>query len=421
MTSYNINVISRVLQVSFDKDNPVTGERIVKDAQTRIEELIASKVLIGGDLLKIDGRMSLPVSYTIAHELGHLYSAIAVFDPRLKAYVVVISTNPEYQLGERISAETNIKSSLEKNDSNSSFLIDLASDNTLKVGFNPQVIAQGDSIVKDTATQIEKLLESGRLKGKLLKISGRASILASFVIASKIAHCYGAIALFEPKEGDTNIDRYIVAVSHGTDYRVGDVLNFSSSTKDNVKVVLCGAPNTGKTVLRDSLKKAIRQKLNKPDDFFYVISGCPDGDYNWMSETDLELAKKLKQEYKAKFTSEFAVQKAQEIKNIKNPLLLFDIGGKITLENELITSFATHAIILAKNEREIEQWQEFCQKLNLKVIAIVNSDYEAKEDKIETISPIFKGSVHYLERGENTISRPTVQALAQYIINLLNS
>ena len=138
-----------------------------------------------------------------------------------------------------------------------------------------------------------------------------------------------------------------------------------------------------------------------------------------MSETDLELAKKLKQEYKAKFTSEFAVQKAQEIKNIKNPLLLFDIGGKITPENELITSFATHAIILAKNEREIEQWQEFCQRLNLKVIAIVNSDYEAKEDQIKTIFPLFKGSVHYLERGEDTISRPTIQALAQYIINLV--
>ena len=264
------------------------------------------------------------------------------------------------------------------------------------------------------------MLESGRLKGKLLKISGRASVLASFVIASKLTHCYSAIAIFEPKEGDLNIDRYIVAISHSTDYRVGDILNFSSSTKDNVKVVLCGAPNTGKTVLRDSLKKAIRQKLNKPDDFFYVISGCPDGDYNWMSETDLELAKKLKQEYKAKFTPEFAVQKAREIKNIKNLLLLFDIGGKITPENELITSFATHAIILAKNERETEQWQEFCQRLNLKVIAIINSDYEAKKNRIETTFPIFKGSVHYLERGEDTISRPTVRALAQYMINLVS-
>lgn len=71
MTSYNINVRSGILQVSFDKDNPVTSDRIVRDAQTRLQELIASRVLTGGDLLKIDGRMSLPVSYTIAHELGH--------------------------------------------------------------------------------------------------------------------------------------------------------------------------------------------------------------------------------------------------------------------------------------------------------------------------------------------------------------
>lgn len=298
MTSYYINFTEDILKVSFNKDNPVTGNRIAKDASDRLQELIASNVLTGGDLLKINGRMSLPVCYTIAHEVGHLYSAIAVFDPRLKAYVVVISTNPEYQLGDRIDGETNVKSSTKESSSKPSFLINLTSDNTLKVEFNPQVIARGDRIVRDTAIQANTLLESGKLKGKLLKISGRASVLASFVIASKLTHCYSAIAVFEPKEGDINLDRYIVAISHSPDYQIGDILDFSSTANDSVKVVLCGAPNTGKTVLRDGLKKAVRQQLkqlNKSDNFFYVISGCPDGDYNWMSETDIELAKKLKQ------------------------------------------------------------------------------------------------------------------------------
>ena len=422
MTSYHINFEADILQVSFDKDNPTTGDIIVKDAQTRLEKLIASGVLTGGSLLKINGRMSLPVSYTIAHTLGHLYSAIAVFDPRLKAYIIVISTNPEYQLGDSIDSETNTQSRLEQNSKGLSFLVNHTADNILKVGFNPQIPAEGDRIVRDTAIQMEKLLQSGKLKGKVLKISGRASILASFVIASKVTHCYGAIALFEPKEGDTALDRYIIAISHNPDYKVGGILNCESSQNGSVKIVLCGEPNTGKTVLRDGLKKAIRQelkKLNKPDHFLYVISGCPDGDYNWMSETDIELARKLKEKYKANFTSKFADQKAREIKNIKNPLLLFDIGGKRTSENKLITSSATHAIILAKNEKEIKEWQDFCQEQKLSIIAIIDSDYYGKEDKIETTSSIFRGSVHYLERGEDVISRPTIQALAKHIINLL--
>ena len=186
-SSYLINLEADILQVSFDKDNPATGDRLIKDAQTRLEELIASGVLTGGSLLKINGRMSLPVSYTIAHTLGHLYSAIAVFDPRLKAYVIVISTNPEYRLGDLIDAETNLKSHVATEDSEYSFVINLKADNILKVGFNSKIIANGDRIVKETAAQLDKLIESGRLKGKLLKISGRASVLASYVIANKLA------------------------------------------------------------------------------------------------------------------------------------------------------------------------------------------------------------------------------------------
>ncbi|NES67199.1 MAG: hypothetical protein F6K24_19095 [Okeania sp. SIO2D1] len=57
-------------------------------------------------MLKIKGRISVLASYTFAHQLGHLYGAIAVSDTRLNAYVVVISTTPDYPLGTRIDLET---------------------------------------------------------------------------------------------------------------------------------------------------------------------------------------------------------------------------------------------------------------------------------------------------------------------------
>jgi CRISPR-associated protein Csx3 len=58
-------------------------------------------------LLKIDGPTSLPVAYTLAHRLSHLYGAIAVCDPKLakpgkKVYIVCTSHNPDYEIGELI-------------------------------------------------------------------------------------------------------------------------------------------------------------------------------------------------------------------------------------------------------------------------------------------------------------------------------
>jgi len=205
MTSYKIDVQEDILKVGFDPNNRFTGDRIVRDTEQRLEELIDSGTLTGGNLLKINGRMSLPVSYTIAHKLGHLYGAIAVFDPRLKNYIVVISNNPNYQLGDLLDRDVN--TSLEVNpDGEYSFFIRRIENNVLKLEFNSQVTANGDRIVKDSAIQLDCLIESGRLCGKLLKISGRASVLASFVIASKLAHAYGAIAIFESKGGNKGHD-----------------------------------------------------------------------------------------------------------------------------------------------------------------------------------------------------------------------
>lgn len=433
MSSYNIAFEEDILQVGFNSNLPATGDRIVKDADTRIDELIESKVLTGGDLLKINGRMSLPVSYTIAHRLGHLYSAVAVFDPRLKAYVVVISTNPRYKLGDAISDANNLlpasKASRgqDLDQDNLSFLLKLGfDDTTLKVGFNPQVTANGDRIVIDTAVQLDELINSGRLKGKLLKISGRASVLASFVIANKLAHCYGAIALFEPKEGSQGLDRYIVSISHSPNYQIGQTLDFESVYHgDSLKIAICGFPSVGKTILRDGLKTAIRQNLTEADDFLYVVSGCPDGDYPaWVADTaknDVELAYRLRKACQAEeFTSELATAIAKGIKAIKNPLLLFDVGGQTSPENRQIMPNATNVIIVAKSESEIKEWQEFCNELNLPILAIIDSDLHGREDVINETSPIFQGSVHYLQRGEEVSSRPTIQALAKHIISLIN-
>lgn len=431
MTSYQMRLEGDTLKVDFAKNadgEPITadGDRIVRDVAAGLQQMIAAGELKGGNLLKINGRISVLASYTLAHEVAHLYRAIAVSDTRLSAYVVVISTAEEYPVGSRIDFVTGeVKQVATRDDSSPSFLIYWEKD-VLIAKINNGVKADGDRLLLDAEAQLENLISSGQLPGgkQLLRINGRATVLASFMIANKIAHLYSSVAVFDPKLGDKGLDRYVVVFSHSKDYQVGETFDVNYDPELTVKAVLCGSPNTGKTVLRDGLKAAILNLNNAPADF-YAISGCPDGDGSWYAETVAkypELAKKLKEEYKAKFTPEFAQAKAKDIQGIKNSLLLFDVGGKIPSdENKVIMSQATHAIIVAKTEEEVKAWQEFCETQLAKplpVIAIIYSDLNGDSDTITSEEPVLRGSVHRLARGEDVLTRPMVQALAKLLVKL---
>ena len=427
MSSYNIRLEKDTLKVDFAKTPSgeaikVDGDQIVKDIAKQLDQMISTGEIKGGKLLKIYGRISVLGSYTFAHQLGHLYGAIAVSDTRLNAYVVVISTTPDYPLGTRINLKTGETIQVPPLPSMEPSFLTYWEDDILVAKIKNGGEVDGDQILKDAKIQLENLINSGKFSGskKLLKIYGRSTVLASFFIANKLAHQYSAIAVFDPKIG------YVVTISHSQGYQVGQILNIENHVNYKpIKIVLCGPPNTGKTVLRDGLKEVILRLKSAPKDF-YSISGCPDGDGAFYSETAQKypkLAEELKAEYKAKFTPEFATAKARDIQRIKNSLLLFDVGGKTSPENKLIMSEATHAVILAKTETEVIEWRKFCQnqlKKPIQIIAIIYSDHEAKEDKVERKNSILTGIVHHLERGEDVSHRPMIQALASEIVKLVN-
>ncbi|WP_341530140.1 CRISPR-associated protein Csx3 [Nostoc sp. UHCC 0302] len=300
------------------------------------------------------------------------------------------------------------------------YYIELQGD-ILKVGFgNTQ--ATGDRIVCDVATKLDEMIITGDIPGgSLIKINGRVSVLVSQVLGDKLGKVYDAIAIFDPKIGDKGLDRYVVTISRHPDYRVGDTLDVvrDSQPQNNLKVVLCGFANTGKTCFRDGLKQALLQIPKAPESYF--ISGCPDGDGSWYSETawrDPDLAAQLKAQYKAGFTKEFAKLKAQEVRGINTPIFVFDIGGKISDENRLIMAEATHAVILVKDESEIEPWAKLCAELTLQVVAIIFSDFDGNNDVVESESLILRSRVHRLKRGEDVSQRLTVQALARLLVGL---
>jgi CRISPR-associated protein Csx3 len=100
MTTYNIELDGERLNIGFA--NPAQNDQIVRDAAARLDEMAESGELKGGQLLKINGPASLPVACVLAHKVAHLFGAVGVFDPKLGKYVISITHNPTYKLGDLI-------------------------------------------------------------------------------------------------------------------------------------------------------------------------------------------------------------------------------------------------------------------------------------------------------------------------------
>jgi CRISPR-associated protein Csx3 len=198
-----------------------------------------------------------------------------------------------------------------------------------------------------------------------------------------------------------------------------------------MKIIIAGPPKSGKSCLREGLKQAIRRIPGAP--YPYIITACPDGEGAWFQETvnrSPEEARRLKEAYKASlggFTPAQVEKFATWVKECNLPLTLVDIGGIPSPENEQICRYATHAILLAGDSQEqswderLVEWREFCRKLRLRIIAEIHSDYHGTEDTLPVLGPdgVWRGSVHYLERGEPVWERPTVKALAEILVRLV--
>jgi CRISPR-associated protein Csx3 len=100
MATYNIDLEGDVLRVKFGE--AAQNDAICRDAAARLEELVSSGELAGGPVIKINGPASLPVAVVIAHAVGHLYEAVAVFDPKLGKYVVATSHGSPLKVGDLI-------------------------------------------------------------------------------------------------------------------------------------------------------------------------------------------------------------------------------------------------------------------------------------------------------------------------------
>ena len=94
--SENDGVVELRISFGVQAQNP----QLVCDAVAAIRELD----LDGGKLVKFNGPGTLPIAMALAHEVAHLFGAVACFDPKIApGYVVCVAHGPEYELGQQLS------------------------------------------------------------------------------------------------------------------------------------------------------------------------------------------------------------------------------------------------------------------------------------------------------------------------------
>ena len=102
MSIYTLVMEDRnVLRLGFG-DTPAQNDALVKEVAQQLKELIDGGVIKGGELIKLNGPATLPIAFVLAHKLNHLYQAVAVYDPKLSKYVVVIAHGGRYSVGDLI-------------------------------------------------------------------------------------------------------------------------------------------------------------------------------------------------------------------------------------------------------------------------------------------------------------------------------
>ncbi len=101
----------------------------------------------------------------------------------------------------------------------STYTITRDNDGILRVAFG--IPGSNDQIVKDAHARLDAMQKAGELNGGgLLKINGPASLPVAMVLGHKLSHLFEAVACFDPK-----LNKYVVAICHGPNYTVGDMVD----------------------------------------------------------------------------------------------------------------------------------------------------------------------------------------------------
>lgn len=174
-----------------------------------------------------------------------------------------------------------------------------------------------------------------------------------------------------------------------------------------MKIVFCGPPHSGKSVFIANLIDKL------PTDAYTIIRACPDGEGTWSNNRNQEETSLVRK--KGKFTKTFIDDACQAIDNQTNKIVLVDVGGVMSKENEQVFKHCDSFVVLSSDEKKKQEWLEFGQRLGLECVGCLDSSLDGQEE-IYSRTPYFQGRIVGLERGEILEDSGVIKAIVSDIV-----
>lgn len=174
-----------------------------------------------------------------------------------------------------------------------------------------------------------------------------------------------------------------------------------------MKIIFCGPPHSGKSVFVANLIDKL------PTDAYTIIRACPDGEGNWSNnekQNETMLVRK-----KGKFDQSFIDDVCKAIDNQTNKIVLVDVGGVMSKENEQVFKHCDSFVVISGDAKSKQEWLKFGQKLGLECIGSIDSSLEGQE-KIYSRKPYLQGKIVGLERGKILESSSIIKGMVSDII-----
>ena len=174
-----------------------------------------------------------------------------------------------------------------------------------------------------------------------------------------------------------------------------------------MKIVFCGPPHSGKSVFIANLIAKM------PTDAYTIIRACPDGEGTWSNNKNQNETSIVRK--KGKFTKSFIDDACQAIDNQTNKIVLVDVGGVMSKENEQVFQHCDSFVVLSSDEKKKQEWLEFGQGLGLECVGCLDSTLEGQEEIYSRV-PYFQGKIVGLERGEILEHSRVIKAIVTDIV-----
>ena len=180
---------------------------------------------------------------------------------------------------------------------------------------------------------------------------------------------------------------------------------------NGMKLIFCGPPGSGKTVFISNIVSKL------PTDCYTIVRACPDGEGTWSNNKNQQEVNIVRR--KGKFTKSFINNVCNSIDIQSNKLVLVDVGGIISKENEEIFKHCDNFIVLSNDEQKREEWLKFGQNLGLGCMGCIDSKLQDVE-QIYSKEPYIKGKITGLDRGRFLENSIIMDNLVSNILDKIN-